>query len=418
MKDRTKVLFVLSDTGLPVPAVLGGAIESLVTVLTVQNEKYKELDMVVISKYDNAISKIQTRHKYTKFYYYRDDSRINLLKSYGYGTYLRLRKVISSLPLINNGYYEFVHDIIARESPDYVIAEGGRHMVFEGISKQIGKDKVVIHIHYSVDNLDTLRKYFGKSISVSNYMKRCWQGNVLHDDNSNVVLLNCLTEDNFRNRLTQFERKKLRKELGYDDDDYVILFCGRIVPEKGVLELIDAITNMTDKHVKLLIIGSPYFGKKKHSIYASNVDARVKKNKTRIQHLPYMSSKNLYPYFQLSDLLVVPTLCVEAAGLVAIEGQCSGIPTVVSKSGGMIEYVPNNPSMIIEIDGDVVQNIINTIDYVRNHPEQVLESIKMSENDINKYGAETYYWNFIHIIKGWYEFDNQQNDILESFVDI
>lgn len=46
----------------------------------------------------------------------------------------------------------------------------------------------------------------------------------------------------------------------FTDDDFIVIFCGRIMREKGVLELLQAISEIDDQHVKLMIVGSADFG--------------------------------------------------------------------------------------------------------------------------------------------------------------
>ena len=53
------------------------------------------------------------------------------------------------------------------------------------------------------------------------------------------------------------EKEQLRKELGIGEKDRVICFIGRLVKEKGILELLESFSLLKKDHqnVKLLIIG-------------------------------------------------------------------------------------------------------------------------------------------------------------------
>ena len=46
MEKKLKIAFIISDEGLPVPAVFGGAIETLVTLLIEENEKAQSLSLL------------------------------------------------------------------------------------------------------------------------------------------------------------------------------------------------------------------------------------------------------------------------------------------------------------------------------------------------------------------------------------
>mgnify|MGYP000225931936 CR=1 FL=1 len=43
--------------------------------------------------------------------------------------------------------------------------------------------------------------------------------------------------------------EEFRSSLGFTDDDFIVIFCGRIMREKGVLELLQAISEIDDQHV-------------------------------------------------------------------------------------------------------------------------------------------------------------------------
>ena len=57
-----KICLVVGNT-LPVPAVMGGAIEELVTVLLEQNEIEKKIELVVFSKANEQAEKMAERYK-------------------------------------------------------------------------------------------------------------------------------------------------------------------------------------------------------------------------------------------------------------------------------------------------------------------------------------------------------------------
>ena len=64
----------------------------------------------------------------------------------------------------------------------------------------------------------------------------------------------------------------------------------------------------------------------------------------------YIENQKLYRYYQSADIQVIPSLWEEAAGLIAIEGMLSGLPLIITKSGGMIEYAPSNVAVWIDRD--------------------------------------------------------------------
>ena len=401
--NKIKVALILSSEGLPVPAVLGGAIESLVSSLVDKNEEHMLIELVVVSRYDDAITKLNSEYQYSKLYYYRDFINIpNLIKSKLYGAYVLIKRYFPCFPTINIGYYRFVSNIVLREKVDYVIAEGGNYLGFERISKILGKERVVIHIHHHLRGSPQLKRIFGKSISVSNFVKREWVGSAISADATDVVLKNCITHTSFKTIISNDDLLSLRFELGYTEDDFVILFCGRLVPEKGVKELIQAVLNISDNRLKLLIIGSSNFGKiQKQTKYESDIQQLIENNVTKIKHIGYIPSDRLYQYFRLSNALVIPSLCEEAAPLTAIEGQLAGLPMIITNSGGMVEYTPDNGAIIVNKEENIVLNLERAIIYVLNN--NLLDRVNKSYEFIVKHNPDEYYKHFISIVNKWYD---------------
>lgn len=87
----------------------------------------------------------------------------------------------------------------------------------------------------------------------------------------------------------------------------------------------------------------------------------------RIRFTGYIENAELYQYYQCADMQVVPSMWEEAAGLVAIEGMLSGLPLVVTKSGGLVEYAPKEVAMQIERNG-IVENLKMAIETVMYNP--------------------------------------------------
>ena len=56
--------------------------------------------------------------------------------------------------------------------------------------------------------------------------------------------------------------RNFREELGLADDDFIVCFVGRFVPEKGVTKLVEAMESIKDPEVKLILAGDgPLRGK-------------------------------------------------------------------------------------------------------------------------------------------------------------
>ena len=52
--------------------------------------------------------------------------------------------------------------------------------------------------------------------------------------------------------------------------------------------------------------------------------------------------------YGLADVLVIPTLCQEAFGMVALEGMVMRVPIISTKSGGLVEVLNADTAILID----------------------------------------------------------------------
>ena len=111
----------------------------------------------------------------------------------------------------------------------------------------------------------------------------------------------------------------LRASLGFAPEDFVVLFCGRLEPDKGIHKLLEAMENIHDPRIKLLIVGSPFFGRTQQSPFLRKLEQQAETLGDRVRFTGYVPNDSMPEYYRLADLVCVPTLVEEAAGLVAVE---------------------------------------------------------------------------------------------------
>ncbi len=155
-----------------------------------------------------------------------------------------------------------------------------------------------------------------------------------------------------------------------EKEDNLLLFVGRIEPNKGLHVLIDSLRYLK-KSIHLVIIGPiawsrDYF----HDLF----DRSIKKiNQEGIHKITYLGPRNhedLLEWYQKASILVLPSF-TEAFGIVLLEALACGTPAVSTRVGGIPEIVqnhengilvpPNNPLKL----ADAIQYLIDNKD-VRN----------------------------------------------------
>jgi len=119
-----------------------------------------------------------------------------------------------------------------------------------------------------------------------------------------------------------------------DPNEKIVLYVGRLVPEKGVNVLIGAIPRILFAHpnTKFIIVGEGYSREMLSSLSKSlGVDRKVFFTR-------YVSDDEVKGLLGLADVQVVPSI-YEPFGIVCLEAMASGIPVVASDTGGLSEIV-------------------------------------------------------------------------------
>ena len=168
-----------------------------------------------------------------------------------------------------------------------------------------------------------------------------------------------------------------------------------------------AVTGLEDKHIKLLIMGSANSGKWAYSSYERRVKKLSEQNKDRIIFTGYVDNSEVYQYAAVADVQCLPTLIAEAAPLVVLEAMAEGLPMIVTKSGGVIEYVDDSTALMIEQE-NIIDNLKEAICYLKKHPEARRQMSKNAKIQSKRYNEAIFYKNFIDLINK-IMFENMEN---------
>jgi glycosyltransferase involved in cell wall biosynthesis len=148
------------------------------------------------------------------------------------------------------------------------------------------------------------------------------------------------------------ERTEKRKIFGVEDE-FTIVFVGRIVPEKGLHHLILASKILKQKgHKFKLLIAGPlgHFDIEKLEGYPrfcfeSINKLELSKDVKYLGHLDKNATRDLYC---VADLVAVPSIDPDACPTVVLEAMAMGRPVVAYASGGIPELVPPHGGVIVE----------------------------------------------------------------------
>ena len=120
-----------------------------------------------------------------------------------------------------------------------------------------------------------------------------------------------------------------REELGLTGS-FVIGYAGKLLAEKGIFDLVDAVSQMKQRDVKLLMIGQGDRG-------ALLEYAAAKGLKDRLVLSGGLRHKEIPSYYNCMDCIAVPSKTMkywkEQFGRVIVEAMACGLPVVGSSSG-------------------------------------------------------------------------------------
>ena len=152
------------------------------------------------------------------------------------------------------------------------------------------------------------------------------------------------------------DRAKCKAALGASG--FVIGYVGRLVPQKGLFDLLEAVSRMP-KDVNLLMVGSgPMEGELRARSVAMNLDDRVRV-------LPNRRLEELPTFMNAVDVLAVPSRTTprwkEQFGRVIIEAHACGTPVVGSDSGAIPGVVGAGGVVVPEGDAGALAGAVMSI---------------------------------------------------------
>lgn len=341
----------------PLPAVEGGAIETLVEEYLKHNSKTQKNKITVISPFSDKVDEeINKEYSNTKFIYIKSNNIPFIFYKILYAFLRRIirRKQFPTAYAMSVIKYLKKNDELAKY--DLVIIENQ----IESLIKYGNKinSKIVCHLHNDYLNVNTIQaqkivnscdEFWG----VSNFI--CSQINKIDSNVATKTLYNGVDIEKYK-IMTSID-DDFYKKITFDKNDFIILYVGRIMPEKGVLELIKAFNLAKDEtdNMKLIVVGSKKNDTKVVNKYYEKLMEEQEKNKESIYFFGKANVEELRKLYTIAKLQVVPSMWEEAFGLIVVEGMCFNKPLIVSNSGGIPEIINND---VIIVDR---KNIINEL---------------------------------------------------------
>jgi glycosyltransferase involved in cell wall biosynthesis len=310
----SSVLFINSGA-LPVPPVEGGAIQTVFFTL-LRGLAARGWDVGIVTYYPNhaPMHDTLTSEDLALIKWYRLQNR-----PFSGGVTGAVRSVAS------------IHKILRRiPAPDYVI-------IFDRylapiVKSVFPKAHVIWHVHNVVQNRwvrSSVAKNVDLAVCISDYV-RMMTNQYSRMAFPAITIPNPLDEQWF----TTSKRPRLPS---------TVLYSGRIVPEKGLHILVEALGKLPFEirhRLRLVIAGATHFaGSRSTSPYINSIRRDLENLDITHNWMGYVDRIALQELYDSSDIVVVPSVWAEPAALVSVEAQARGCFVIGADSGGLPEML-------------------------------------------------------------------------------
>lgn len=188
-------------------------------------------------------------------------------------------------------------------------------------------DKVAYTIEYYL--LPFVASQSSAVVAVSKYVKEMLKRRYTVDSE---VIYHGIDADRFKPE----NKTQSRRELGYKETDFIVLFVGKMHPYKDPLTLIKAISVAVEKNANLhlVMIGDG-------ELY-TEVEKEISKlnPSNHVRLFRRVDNQTLEMLYDAADVFVLPSVN-EAFGMVLLEAMASGLSVIASDSGACPEVVGN-----------------------------------------------------------------------------
>ena len=392
--QRNMKVAVITSGILPVPAVQGGAVENLVDFCLEYNNKYHLHDITIYSIAHPAVK----NHKAIK-------SKNNHYRYISQKSWIaKIKKKIYLYKYGGEEYYHysveyFIHEVckhISKQDYDIIIIENRPAFVL----KLFGKTNAKLVLHQENDYLNNhlsacseIYQKYSCIINTSSYVTQRVH-TIAPNDSKCKTVLNGIDTHHFYNA-----QAAPRQQFGLENDDFIIVFSGRLTAEKGIMELIHAIKHIqVELPYKLLIIGASAYGKDKlPTPFIKSLQKETESIKDNVVYTGYVNYLDIPSYLKMADIAVVPSMWDEPFGLTIVEAMAAGLPLITTRSGGIPE-ICEGVATIVERE-NVVENLANAILDLYQHPEKRKAMAKSSLERSVLFDKETYARNIFAAIE-------------------
>jgi glycosyltransferase involved in cell wall biosynthesis len=177
-------------------------------------------------------------------------------------------------------------------------------------------------------------------------------------------------------------KKEMRQKADIPENSVVLLYAGRISPEKNIgllLDFMKILAKDSDKDYRLLVAGA-----------GPQADWLREETEKSIPHkiiqLGHLDKETLSSYYANADVFVHPNPR-EPFGIAPLEAMASGTPTLAPNAGGLLSYANNENAWLVAPTAEnfarAVREIIADEDLRNRKIERAFEAVRANTREIS-----------------------------------
>ena len=348
-------ILMVTPGRLPVPAVRGGAVETLIELLLKYNDQYHNSDITVVSAYDEVAVEKSKEYQHSEFYFIKRN---------------RLGEIAMKKHLLPYRFFDYCFSkktgyFLQKKKLSFDVIIIQNELVNGWAIKPYIQGSYIYHAHNDTLNSNNKRdvdflRSCDKVIAISDYLAACFCNKA--GLRQVMTVYNGIDTEIFDKELHQETRLRLRRQYGIEPDESLIVFAGRLVPEKGIEVLLEAVKRISEEQkVKLLIIGASFFKESGENDFVKHLKELSVPVKKRIIFSGYVDYADMPSYYSMADIGCIPSLWEEPFGLAVVEQMAMELPIIATDAGAISEIVDVSCGYLFHRDSQLSGKIAEAV---------------------------------------------------------
>jgi len=205
---------------------------------------------------------------------------------------------------------------------------------------------------------------------------------IISKGSTNGIDVNRFSKEN----LDKNQISAISQQIGYTEEHIYLLCIGRLVKDKGIVELVNVFKQLhqSDQNLRLILVGS----------FEALLDPLPQNILNEISVNPsiiHINWSNQVEYFMyLADLFVFPSHR-EGFPNVLLQAGAMGLPVICSHITGNIDLVTNNETGLI-FESANEQQLLKLLQYALLHPQHMQVMAKNLQLQVRQNYRQEYIW--------------------------